>query len=185
MSDKAKTELRRAYLKKRRLLAQDSSRTSKIIELLEREILTRGWTHIASYSAIRGEVDLSSLHTSQNLSQVSWYLPKIVDKKRGLMEFYPMKADLKENSYGILEPVGEDAIAPERLNAMLVPCLGVSKIGCRLGYGGGFYDRYLVKARQLKTTGVCFQDLCQCPVEKENHDQLLHAVAHEKAIQYF
>ena len=53
------------------------------------------------------------------------------------------------NHWGIPEPVGAPAaeVAPAALDAVLVPLLACDAHGQRVGYGGGFYDRFLAQCR--------------------------------------
>ncbi|MDR2108440.1 MAG: hypothetical protein LBP28_03140, partial [Coriobacteriales bacterium] len=54
------------------------------------------------------------------------------------------EAELVEGSYGLLEPRAElPAVAPRGIGLVVVPCLAATRSGQRIGYGGGFYDRYL------------------------------------------
>ena len=56
---------------------------------------------------------------------------------------------LLESPWGISEPVADDAteVAPAAFDAVLVPLLAVDATGQRVGYGGGFYDRFLAQCR--------------------------------------
>ena len=64
----------------------------------------------------------------------------------GVMEVREIRSlsDLVPGAYGILEPKETcPLISPEEISFACVPCLTCTKDGVRLGYGGGFYDRYL------------------------------------------
>ncbi|MCH5304360.1 MAG: 5-formyltetrahydrofolate cyclo-ligase [Ruminococcus sp.] len=65
--------------------------------------------------------------------------------------------DLKEGCYGILEPDRSKCIRAEKNDAdiMLVPGLVFDKKGYRLGFGKGFYDRFMCEYNRL-TVGVCY-----------------------------
>lgn len=52
------------------------------------------------------------------------------------------------NAYGILEPASHTVIAPEQLDAVLLPLLAFDEKGNRVGYGKGFYDRFLEGCRR-------------------------------------
>jgi 5-formyltetrahydrofolate cyclo-ligase len=54
----------------------------------------------------------------------------------------------EENEYGIAEPVGGEEIHPEDLDAVFVPLLCFDEKGYRVGYGKGFYDRFLSSCRE-------------------------------------
>jgi 5-formyltetrahydrofolate cyclo-ligase len=56
---------------------------------------------------------------------------------------------LKINKYGIPEPISDKKIDP---NILLIPLVGFDNKLNRLGYGGGYYDRYLSKVRIIQTS---------------------------------
>ena len=83
-------------------------------------------------------------------------LPKI--KKRSQMDFFrwSTKDPLLINKYGIPEPITEKIIYP---NILLVPLVAFDKHLNRVGYGGGFYDRYIEKIKKNKkiiTIGLAY-----------------------------
>lgn len=54
----------------------------------------------------------------------------------------------KKNAYGIAEPVSGKEIDPSSIDLVLVPLLAFDQQGHRLGYGKGFYDRFLPQCRK-------------------------------------
>ncbi len=52
-----------------------------------------------------------------------------------------------KNRYNILEPIGDHSIPPESIDLVFVPLLAFDKKGYRVGYGKGYYDRYLTRCR--------------------------------------
>ena len=82
-----------------------------------------------------------------------------VIEENNSMNFFPWKKNevLIINKYGMLEPIKSKQIIP---NIMLVPLLTFDKKKFRLGYGKGFYDRYLNKYlrtfKNILTVGVAF-----------------------------
>lgn len=82
-------------------------------------------------------------------------VPKCIGK--GIMEAYEIKgySSLKNGKYGILEPkVGCLLVKPEEIDFAIIPCVSCNREGYRLGYGGGFYDRYLANTK-FPTAVIC------------------------------
>ena len=109
-------------------------------------------------------------------------LPKI--KKKSQMEFYKWyKNDpLLINKFGIPEPETTNRVYPDIL---FVPLVAFDKKLNRLGYGGGFYDRYIQKISKIKKVvkvglAFSFQKLKNIPVSK--HDKKLDIIITEKDI---
>lgn len=92
-------------------------------------------------------------------------------------------APMREGAYGIQEPVGEPAPPPD---IVLVPTLGYTRQGDRVGYGKGYYDRTLAA---LKASGHPFVsigiawatgDLSEMDHEAQAHDVRLDAILTDK-----
>ena len=75
-------------------------------------------------------------------------VPKI-DLSLNIMSNYRFQEDMEMemNSYGITEPAGGEVILPQEIDLVLVPLLAFDKRGYRIGYGKGFYDRFLSECR--------------------------------------
>ena len=89
---------------------------------------------------------------------------------------------LKINKYGIPEPISEKRIKP---NVLLIPLVGFDDQLNRLGYGGGYYDRYIskikIKEKLLKIgVGFSFQKVKKLPIS--NYDEKLDCIITEKKI---
>jgi 5-formyltetrahydrofolate cyclo-ligase len=57
------------------------------------------------------------------------------------------QTELQENKWGIPEPQNAEAVPVEAIDLVLVPLLAFDKLGHRVGYGKGFYDRFLKACR--------------------------------------
>ena len=69
------------------------------------------------------------------------------DFESGGMDHFLLQENttLKVSKYGIPEPISGIQINPEQIDVVFVPLLGFDQIGHRVGYGKGFYDRFLEK----------------------------------------
>jgi len=99
------------------------------------------------------------------------------DTKRPEMSHFLLTDNtvFKKNSWGIPEPQGGITILEHQLDVVFVPLLTVDKFGNRLGYGKGYYDRFLKKCRPdcLKIGLSFFEPIAQIPVNA--HDIPLNA----------
>jgi len=81
----------------------------------------------------------------------------IVNKDQLQMDFYFETETLQVNAYGIQEPLPFNLVGPDKIDTMLVPLLGFDQKGHRVGYGKGYYDRYLAKAnKEMQRIGVAY-----------------------------
>lgn len=76
---------------------------------------------------------------------------------------------LKKNKYGIFEPVTGKTIKKKDIDLIIVPVVGYNNDYYRLGYGGGYYDRYL-QDYHGKTIGIAFQMQKISHYIPESHD---------------
>ena len=89
---------------------------------------------------------------------------------------------LKINKYGIPEPISKKKVYPDLI---FVPLVAYDKNLNRLGYGGGFYDRYIEKIKKIKKVtkiglSFSFQKLKKIPINK--HDKKLDFIITDKEI---
>ncbi|ERJ58451.1 5-formyltetrahydrofolate cyclo-ligase [Sphingobacterium paucimobilis] len=79
-------------------------------------------------------------------------------QKREMMHYvWDESTVLEVNKWGILEPVDGCLVKETALDVVLVPLLVVDQLGNRVGYGKGFYDRFLAKCRpEVKTVGLSY-----------------------------
>ena len=129
------------------------------------------------------EVNTLKILENNKLFKLKIFLPAIGENDQ--MNFFPWKKNevLKVNKFGMLEPLKSKAYVP---NVMLVPTLAYDHRKYRLGYGKGFYDRYLnkyaKKFNNITTVGVAFsfQKYHKLPINTK--DFKLNYILTEKGI---
>lgn len=97
---------------------------------------------VATYLPMPFEVDTSELLAHALAQGKRVLVPKVIAK--GQMIFVDYDAErLVRSPFGILEPVSSQAVAPEAIDLIHVPAVAFNADGYRIGFGGGYYDRYL------------------------------------------
>ncbi len=120
--------------------------SKKVFNLLKKKRV------VASYSPYRNEPDPNLLFPKDFL-----YFPKVYSVKKAQMRFF--RGILVKSFKGIKEPkLNKKAIHKKQIEGIIVPGVGFDERGYRLGYGLGFYDRFLKDFKGLKV-GVAF-DCC-------------------------
>lgn len=103
---------------------------------------------------------------------------------KGVMEVRQIfgEDDLIDGFYGIQEPKEDCPLIPsDQIQLAIVPCLSCSHNGSRLGYGGGYYDRYLERLAALKVV-LCREKLMREDIPEEEHDLRTDLVISENGI---
>lgn len=140
---------------------------------------------IFCFMSMEGEVNTRPIIEDALSKGKTVCVPKVISK--GRMEAFQTESlsDFNLSSFGIQEPKeGSKLIDPQLIELGIIPNIVVSKDGFRLGYGGGFYDRYLLRSNMYRLA-VCRDQLVQDQIPVESHDQQLDAVATESGIHYF
>lgn len=171
-----KQKLRNRYKQIRRdIPPQERKEKSKAIcEHLLNSSEYAEYQQILVYAAIQSEAELHEFCEQAWKDNKSLYFPRVQDKD---MEFYRIRAwgQLKEGSFHVPEPdvAGYDLEIYDGTTKawMLVPGVAFDADGWRMGYGGGFYDRYLDRFLNLHLTGIAFGEQIaeQIPVEVYDH----------------
>lgn len=101
-----------------------------------------------------GELPTQLLIETALLQGKDVFLPRVAPKRQ--LEFIPINQDTtyERHPYGMLEPVGTPLSEVEQLDFVLVPGLAYSQAGDRVGFGGGYYDRFLIRVPNAATVGV-------------------------------
>lgn len=165
----------RALLKERRAtldMEQKKEWDRAVAEKIAASKLFREASAVLLYAPTRGEIDLIPLVRLARQMGKTVAFPRC-DVETNTMQFYILAPDarLVRGAYGIAEPPSDAAlcVADER-TLCLVPALTFSLSGARLGYGKGYYDRFLADFPGV-TAGVVYQSFLVKRVPAEAHDR--------------
>jgi len=177
-----KSKLRSKFLKLRK---RNSNKELKInpkhvFSFLKKNKIN--YKNLGGYYPCNQEIDDLELINYLRKKDVNISLPII--KKNNQMDFfeYSINEPFKINRYGIVEPISLKKVYPDLI---FVPLVAYDSNLNRLGYGGGFYDRYIskiIKIKKVVKIGLAFsyQKLKKIPVN--NYDKKLDFIITEKEI---
>lgn len=168
-----KNELRQKYKSLRRNIENKEDKGKSICEKFISSELFKNAQEILCYYPLGYEVNTVEIIETALSSNKKVALPLCVDKN-GKMEFYYINsiADLKKGSFSIMEPDTEKCVkCTEFSNAVcLVPALSFDLKGYRLGYGKGYYDRFLEKFTYI-SAGLCYNELIAEELPHDSYDK--------------
>lgn len=174
--------LRAEILEKRKNLSEEYIKISdkKICEeVLKLSELRRAET-VFCYVSTPEEIDTQELIRKLLKNGKRVAVPRCEGK--GLMRAYEIKSleELQSGAFGIMEPKEEcPLVAPSEIDMAVIPCLACSKDGKRLGYGGGFYDRYLENTKFDRVI-LCREKQLLSEIPTDKWDQPMNIIITER-----
>ena len=166
-----KNALREKYKQIRKEMPADMKkvRDEKILYKLTSLPVYKNCETVLTYVSTPIEVDTRMLIEKALSDGKKVAVPKCIKGTRD-MEFYLINSfdDLEEGSFSVLEPVPEKCVPLKKINKAIciVPALAYDRYGYRLGYGKGYYDRFLSAHKNVFKIGFGY---CCCTETKLNH----------------
>ncbi|MEP6928271.1 MAG: 5-formyltetrahydrofolate cyclo-ligase, partial [Ginsengibacter sp.] len=160
-----KSELRKVYKEKRSHLSlQEVEKFTDLILINFQQIRLPFISYVHTYIASEklGEADTSSLtrYLAFKNPGLKVLVPKI-DIAAGTMQHFHFhdEVELLHNAFGIAEPIRGEIFEPHEIDLVLVPLLAFDRRGYRVGYGKGYYDKFLSQCRKdVIKIGLSFFD---------------------------
>lgn len=143
--------------RKREALSEEevADKSRKIYEnLLKIDCFTHAGS-ILCYINIRNEVRTGQIIQYCLEQNIKTAAPRVEGDK---MDFFCFSSidDLTPGAFGILEPAGENRCIPDETTVIIMPGLAFDEKGGRIGYGGGYYDKYLSIYPYVKKIAVAY-----------------------------
>ena len=187
MSDsrRIKTDLRKSLRQRRNSLSAPQQLTAAKT-LINSVTKLPTWTdakHIAVYLANDGEIDTKPLNAIARSQGKQLYLPKITDSDNLAFAHWETSAELRKNRYNIPEPPLTAQLCPvSQLDIVFLPLVGWDLFGCRLGMGGGFYDRALANIARPLLVGLAHECQQVENIPQESWDLVVEFIATDAAL---
>lgn len=140
-----KQRIRAIYIKRRKNMDKSEAlrKSIAILDQILKSEYYKACSSIYTYVSHDNEVDTRMLMKHAWADGKCVYVPKVESK--GIMAFYRIKGmeELHAGKYGILEPIGSVAHIPTQNDMLIMPGVVFDYNRNRIGYGGGYYDRFL------------------------------------------
>lgn len=180
-----KNKMRQEIKEQRKNLTCDERERcdSKICERLRQLWLYRESKIVFTYVSLADETDTKKFIERALEDGKRVVVPRCIKGTRN-MEFCVINSlnDLEEGAFGVLEPKVECEVYTDYSNGFcIVPALAFDRKGYRLGYGKGYYDRFLADFCG-KTVGICYNRFVVPEIPRGKYDKSVDLIITEKKV---
>lgn len=178
---------RRLFIEKRRILSKEPGRKRALDSDIQSRLILhpayRGAEAILIYAAREDEIATSMIIHAALANHKTVALPRCEDG--GVMRFFRIEglSDLVPERYGIAQPrEGCALFAPDEYSLCVCPCLCCDMQGFRLGFGGGYYDRFLADFEGI-SAALCYTEALLPEIVREPHDVPVDLIVTEQFVK--
>lgn len=155
--DKKKRKLRKKYLKIRTKI---NNKIEKSDIIFNKIIMMEEYNNakvIAIYKNLASEVDTSKLIEYSILNNRIVVLPRVKDNDLYFYKISSLNDKFEKSKFGVEEPLDDknNLINPDMIDLIIIPGICFDKDRNRLGFGKGYYDRFL-ENKNIKSIAICF-----------------------------
>ena len=182
-----KEDIRRSLLKRRRSLPKEKLKqvSYEINTHLINETQHRDLKNILVYQSIDNEPSIEQTTELAWQKDIEVYIPKVISKEKIIINKLTENSSYSKNKFGIKESNDLDTVELAEIDLAVLPLVGIDINGFRLGYGGGYYDRYIGKVsykKKILKIGIAHscQKINKVPTNK--YDKKLDMIITEKYI---
>ncbi len=179
----AKAELRKQVRRIRKTIPRASrdERSRRIVTRLTEFDALDPARCIAVFQPMREEVDIGELRTMLHQRGTRVALPRVDEELGIVMHEVARDTALVETRFGVQEPSPDLPVADD-IDVVIVPALAFDPRGYRIGYGRGYYDRYLSENPRALRVGVAFDFQLLVDLPRAKHDVPVHFIVTDKRL---
>lgn len=176
--DISKNEIRKLVKEQRLKVKNKKEKEALILKNILANEKVQTSSNILVYVSLDLEVDTYNLINKLLELGKNVYVPKVVAQD---LKFYKINSfqELKKGKFNILEPISNTLYENTKSSCIIVPGLLFDENNNRLGYGGGYYDRFLSQ-EDIYKIGICFSEFKVSNLEVLEHDIKMDEVITER-----
>jgi 5-formyltetrahydrofolate cyclo-ligase len=179
-----KRDIRRSVLHERDALLEEDrrARSAAITERLMALPELRSARTVMAFWSFGSEIDTSGLIEALHAAGKRVVLPRIDGREVAAVVYVPGDPTTT-TSFGAMEPTSAEIVRPTEIDVVIAPGVAFDRNGGRVGYGGGFYDRFLRTVRaDTPVIGLAFAVQLVDEVPRGEHDRLVDVVVTEEEL---
>lgn len=166
-----KTELRREIRARKRAMTEEEieTRSAKLAQLFFASEAYQNAKTIYGYLPYNQEVRTVPMLAQALKDGKKVAVPKVYGEEMKFLYLDDLNAVAKGYA-GIPEPIADEPVAQDETALVLMPGLAFDPQGHRIGYGGGFYDKFLAAEPHHPTLALCYEFQMLPKLDVEDHD---------------
>lgn len=166
-----KKELRRQIREKKRAMTEEQIETAskKLGELFLKSEQYRNAKTIYGYLPYNQEVRTVPMLEQALRDGKQVAVPKVYDDHMKFIYLTDL-SQVSKGYAGIPEPISDGPVAEDPHALVLMPGMAFTEDGCRMGYGGGFYDKFLAQEPEHPTLALCYEFQMVDVIPTEDYD---------------
>ena len=178
-----KTQLKESILEKRNSLSKDEiiEKSNKIkLNLFNLESYKKSKTAMF-FVSFGSEVSTHDI-IKESIGRKTIVVPKVTGHEIEPSLILDFDSLVPSGKFGILEPIEIMKVAYKNIDLVLVPGIAFDKEGHRIGYGFGYYDKFLKKVPKAVKIGLCFDFQVVDKVPREEYDVPVDFIVTEERV---
>ncbi len=166
-----KKELRQQIAAKKRSMSPEEieKKSAKLAQLLYQTQAYKQAKTIYGYMPYNQEVRTIPILEQAMKDGKRVAVPKVYGDEMRFLYVQDLTA-MEKSDFGIPEPVADGPVADDTTALVIMPGLAFDPRGHRVGYGGGFYDKFLEEETEHPTVALCYEFQMFSSLDTEEHD---------------